>query len=100
MSFQFIEYTALELEACGRAFQQHFASCTLAGNRPWSGAIFDWFRMAAAPGMRVYPPGAGTKDEFIVDQCHMTYPVCQSNEAWPSLGWYERAVRGRCEMKL
>jgi hypothetical protein len=100
MSFRFTDYTAAELEACGRAFVSDFASAALAENPEWTCALCDWFRNAAAPGIRVYAPVSGRKDEYMVDLCHTTYPLQERGESWPSLKWYERAVRCRAEMKL
>jgi hypothetical protein len=103
MTFQFQNYDRTELNCCGREFRAHFVKCPHVNDGEWTHAVRDWFRKAAAPGIRVYPAaGMGTarKDEFILDLCHTTYPLDGSGGSWPSEQWYERAFGCCCEMKL
>lgn len=102
MAFQFLNYHMTELAACGQAFSSDFAGWMLSGNREWTPGVCEWFRRAAAPGVRVYPAaGMGSKGEFLVDLCHTTYPLdIASDGGWPSVRWYERAFASPCQMKL
>jgi hypothetical protein len=102
MSFRFLSYDVDELVRCGEAFEREFSTCALSGNNEWTPGLCEWFRNAAADGVRVYPAaGRGKKGEFLVDQCHTTYPLDEpADGVWPSVRWYERSFSASCQMKL
>src|SRR5665213_2389498 len=96
---KFANYDLAELTLCGQEFKQHFEKAPLSGNPNWTSAVLDWFRETAALNIRVYPP-VHKRREFIVDQCHTTYPEPLQGEEWPSVKWYESAMNNPCGMKL
>lgn len=102
MGFRFSNYDVNELRSCGQEFERKFSADASLGNCGWTADVFQWFRDAAADGVRVYPTGnEGKKGEFIVDLCHTTYPLDEVTDGeWPSTIWYERASEVDCGMKL
>lgn len=100
--FAFRDYSVDELEPCGQAFAERFRVPNLADTNPaWTNAVRGWFRNTAAAGVRVYPPSnESSKDEFIVDLCHTTYPLLLELETWPSVPLYERCFERHCQLKL
>ena len=100
MNFKFHNYDLAELEACGQAFVVKFRTARLSTYPEWTAAVTDWFADAHGPGVCVYPAAPSCKEEFMVDQCHITYPIRMETEAWPSVAWWERAMKGPCRMKL
>jgi hypothetical protein len=96
---KFANYDLAELTLCGQEFEHYFRTAPLRGNPDWTSAVLDWFREKAGTDIRVYPP-INKRREFIVDQCHTTYPVELSDELWPSVKWYDRAMLSPCGMKL
>jgi hypothetical protein len=103
--FRFNKYNAVELQKCGQEFIKAFANSSLKGNKKWSPAVFDWFRDTAASEIRPYPPSSSSqstsrKGEFMVDLCHTTYPLRNSDHTWPCVAWYEKAFGCPCRIKL
>jgi hypothetical protein len=85
--FKFTDYSPSELKTCGRAFAHNFKSQP---SELRTEDIMKWFRDTAAEGIRAYGRYIG-EYEYLVDQCHTTFPKPQHRERL--IHRWERALK-------
>src|SRR4051812_21130177 len=96
MAFKFSTYSVDELRACGAAFVAEFATFASDDTKARTLAVKHWFHDAMADGLRCY--GTPFDSEFLLDQCHTTFPLPVEGEH--SNARWDRALTGECTFRL
>jgi len=68
---RFKDYSAAELDACGRAFLVAFSCERHDSTKETTEAVKQFFAATAAPGVSVL--GCNGRPELMLDQCHISY---------------------------
>lgn len=90
----FTSYNLAELRRCGDAFGREFK---YSPSDIKSKHVLEWFRDTAPSGAQVYGRYSGN-GEYMVDQCHTTYPQADGKEPWHKT--WVRALGGPLQFRL
>lgn len=97
--FQFSNYDIDELHGCGKAFKAEFSAVRVRGNREWTTDVHKWFVHSCAEGVR--PFCHSHSGEFLVDLCHLKFPIAKSEQEQSYDRWLKALETDKsCSMLL
>jgi hypothetical protein len=93
--FTFQEYSVSELKCCGIEFCRYFQNSP---GDPTTREVLTWFAQTAPAGVRVFGRFIPGEHEYMLDQCHTTFPSIEADEDREER--WERALQSPLEMRL